>query len=62
LRYVLFVATFLRMSNKDKPLYAARLNAFKIGAAAYWPGKNSVSTTDLLLRAASAGLTAADLN
>lgn len=50
------------MSNKDKPLYAARLNAFKIGAAAYWPGKNSVSTTDLLLRAASAGLTAADLN
>lgn len=44
------------------PLYAARLNAFKIGAAAYWPGKNSISTADLLARAASAGLTAADFN
>lgn len=43
-------------------LYAARLNAFKIGAAAYWPGKNSITTADLLARAASAGLTAADLN
>ena len=42
--------------------YAARLNAFKIGAADYWPGKNKISTVDLLHRAATAGLTAADLN
>ncbi|MEM6888910.1 MAG: TIM barrel protein [Pseudomonadota bacterium] len=46
----------------DTPRYAARLNAFKIGAAAYWPGKNNVTTSDLLGRAATAGLTAADLN
>jgi xylose isomerase len=44
------------------PLFAARLNAFKIGADSYWPGKNKVTTADLLVRAASAGLTAADLN
>jgi len=44
------------------PRFAARLNAFKIGAATYWPGKNSVTTADLLARAATAGLTAADLN
>ena len=46
----------------QSPLYAARLNAFRIGAAAYWPGKNTVTTADLLQRAATAGLTAADLN
>ena len=50
------------MMDNSAPRYAARLNAFKIGAAAYWPGKNSVTTADLLARAASAGLTAADLN
>jgi len=44
------------------PRYAARLNAFKIGAETYWPGKNKITTADLLARAASAGLTAADLN
>ncbi|MEM8653214.1 MAG: hypothetical protein AAGF36_00595, partial [Pseudomonadota bacterium] len=44
------------------PRYAARLNAFKIGAQAYWPGKNVITTADLLARAARAGLTAADLN
>ncbi|WP_299686493.1 sugar phosphate isomerase/epimerase family protein [uncultured Tateyamaria sp.] len=49
-------------SNDTPPPYAARLNAFKIGAAAYWPGKNTVTTADLLGRAATAGLTAADLN
>ena len=43
-------------------LFAARLNAFKIGADTYWPGKNQVTTIDVLERAASAGLNAADLN
>ena len=43
-------------------LYGARLNAFKIGAEAYWPGRNRVTTLDLLARAASAGVNAADLN
>ncbi len=50
------------MNNNQKPLFAARLNAFKVGAEAYWPGKNTISTSDLLRRAATAGLTAADLN
>ncbi len=50
------------MNGTTRPLYAARLNAFKIGGAEYWPGKNSVTTSDLLSRAATAGLTAADLN
>ena len=43
--------------------YAARLNAFKIGASEYWPGKNRISTGDLLARAATVdGLNSADLN
>ena len=50
------------MDQTAPPRFAARLNAFKIGAAAYWPGKNTVTTADLLARAATAGLTAADLN
>ncbi|WP_299678675.1 TIM barrel protein [uncultured Roseobacter sp.] len=50
------------MTAPNPPHYAARLNAFKIGAADYWPGKNTVTTADLLSRAATAGLTAADLN
>ncbi len=50
------------MDQDSTPRFAARLNAFKIGAAAYWPGKNDVTTADLLARAATAGLTAADLN
>lgn len=50
------------MKDNQSPRFAARLNAFKIGAAAYWPGKNTVTTADLLVRAASAGLNAADLN
>ncbi|MEX0370456.1 MAG: TIM barrel protein [Tateyamaria sp.] len=48
--------------NDLTPRYAARLNAFKIGADVYWPHKNAVTTADLLARAATAGLTAADLN
>ncbi|MGR3503381.1 TIM barrel protein [Pseudaestuariivita sp.] len=50
------------MSLTSDVRYAARLNAFKIGAAAYWPGKNDVTLPDILARAATAGLTAADLN
>lgn len=50
------------MKVKKSPLFAARLNAFKIGGADYWPGKNVITTADLLARAATAGLTAADLN
>lgn len=45
------------------PLYAARLNAFGMGAAAYWPGKNKITVLDLIARAATVeGLGAADLN
>ncbi len=51
------------MSLADRsPPYAARLNAFRVGASAQVPGRNSVTTRDLVRRAASAGLTAADLN
>ena len=42
--------------------YAARLNAFKIGAEMHWPDRNRITIVDLLERAASAGLAAADLN
>ena len=52
----------LMTTTRTPPRYAARLNAFKIGADAYWPGKNKITTADLLGRAATAGLTAADLN
>jgi xylose isomerase len=46
-----------------KPRYAARLNAFRIGAEKRWPGRNRITTIDLLERAASVpGLNAADLN
>ncbi|MEM9049617.1 MAG: TIM barrel protein [Pseudomonadota bacterium] len=44
-------------------LYAARLNAFRIGAERYWPGKNRITAMDLVDRAATVeGLAAADLN
>jgi xylose isomerase len=43
--------------------FAARLNAFRIGAEERWPGKNRITTLDLIERAAEAdGLNAADLN
>jgi xylose isomerase len=43
--------------------YAVRLNSFKSGAEAYWPGKNRITTHDLLARAATVpGLSAVDLN
>ena len=42
--------------------YAGRLNAFKLGADKYWPGKNTITTIDLIKRAASSGLNATDLN
>jgi len=50
------------MTQSSQPLFAARLNAFKLGAENYWPGKNVITTRGLLARAATAGLTAADLN
>ena len=51
------------MRDEALPRYAARLNSFKVGADAYWPGKNRVTTADLLERAATVdGLNAADLN
>jgi xylose isomerase len=50
------------MQKTSSPKFAARLNAFKIGAKDYWPGKNKITTGDLLRRAATAGLTATDLN
>jgi len=50
------------MAQNSTPRFAARLNAFKIGASTYWPDKNRVTTSDLLARAATAGLNAADLN
>ena len=50
------------MNENNIPRFAARLNAFKIGSEAYWPGRNSIATTDILARAATAGLNAADLN
>ncbi|MDH3913857.1 MAG: sugar phosphate isomerase/epimerase [Rhodospirillales bacterium] len=51
------------MPHDGKPLYAARLNSFKVGAEHYWPGKNRITTVDLLERAAAVdGLNAADLN
>lgn len=43
--------------------YAARLNSFKTGGAAIFPGKNRIGTQDLLARAATVpGLTHIDLN
>ena len=51
------------MRDEAPPRYAARLNSFKVDADAYWPGKNRVTTADLLERAATVdGLNAADLN
>ena len=50
------------MDENYMPRFAGRLNAFKIGSEAYWPGRNSITTADILARAATAGLNAADLN
>lgn len=51
------------MSSSSRHLYAARLNAFKIGAETYWPGKNRITIADMLSRAATVdGMNAADLN
>lgn len=45
------------------PRYAARLNAFKMDAAAYWPGRNRITILDLIARAGTVpGMDAADLN
>ena len=51
------------MTSQTKHSYAARLNAFKIGADKYWPGKNRITITDLITRAATVdGLDSADFN
>jgi xylose isomerase len=51
------------MTSQTPHSYAARLNAFKIGADQYWPGKNRITVTDLIARAATVkGLDAADFN
>lgn len=51
------------MPSSSRHLYAARLNAFKIGAETYWPGKNRITIADMLSRAATVdGMNAADLN
>lgn len=43
--------------------YAARLNAFSVGAQDYWPGKNKITILDLIARAGTVeGLNTADLN
>lgn len=51
------------MPANQKQQYAARLNAFKIGAETYWPGKNRITIADMLSRAATVkGMNGADLN
>ena len=50
------------MNFENNRRFAARLNSFKLGANDYWPKKNTITTIDLLERAASAGLNATDLN
>jgi xylose isomerase len=43
--------------------YAARLNAFRIGSDAYWPGRTRIAALDLAARAATAeGIDAVDVN
>ena len=43
--------------------YATRLNGFKANAAKIWPGRNRITSLDLLERAATVeGLTAVDFN
>ena len=50
-------------ATSSRPATLLGLNSFKVGAEAYWPGKNRVTTADLLERAATVdGLNAADLN
>ena len=52
-----------RTAQKQQTLYATRLNAFRVGAESYWPGKNRITAADLLERAGAVqGLNAADLN
>ncbi len=48
---------------KTRLPYATRLNAFKVNAAEIWPGRNRITSLDLLERAAGVpGLSAVDLN
>jgi xylose isomerase len=51
------------MQDVGPPRYAARLNAFGIGAESYFAGRNKITILDLIARAGTVeGLNAADLN
>ena len=51
------------MPEVRTPRYAARLNAFGIGAETYFAGRNKITILDLIERAGTVeGLNAADLN
>ncbi len=51
------------MAELPTPRYAARLNAFGVGAETYFAGRNKITALDLIARAGTVkGLNAADLN
>ncbi len=52
------------MSSADTRFaYATRLNGFKADAARVWPGRNRITSLDLMARAATVpGLSAVDFN
>ena len=51
------------MTRKTRFAYATRLNGFKANAAKVWPGRNRITSLDLLERAATVeGLSAVDFN
>ncbi len=51
------------MPDPNRTSYAARLNAFRIGAERCWPGKRTITTSDLIARAGTVGgLDSVDLN
>ncbi len=51
------------MTKKTRFAYATRLNGFKANAAKVWPGRNRITSLDLLERAATVeGLSAVDFN
>lgn len=51
------------MTRKTRFAYATRLNGFKANAAKVWPGRNRITSLDMLERAATVeGLSAVDFN
>lgn len=51
------------MTRKTRFAYATRLNGFKANAAKIWPGRNRITSLDMLERAATVdGLSAVDFN